>query len=92
MDLPQWAVEGGLVLIGFVLGRLSVSRSGNPGMPRPSAPLTGIDLANADTQIVACIQAGRKIDAIKVYRDLHHVDLKTAKDAVDALEAQLPRS
>jgi hypothetical protein len=92
MDLPQWAVEGGLVLIGFVLGRLSVSRSGNPGMPRGSAPLTGIDLANADAQIVACIQDGRKIDAIKVYRDLHHVDLKTAKDAVDALEAQLPRS
>lgn len=92
MDLPQWAVEGGLVLIGFVLGRLSVARSANPGMPRGSAPLTGIDLANADAEIVASIRAGRKIDAIKVYRDLHHVDLKTAKDAVDALEAQLPRS
>ena len=92
MDMPQWAVEGGLVLIGFVLGRLSVSRSANPGMPRTGAPLTGIDLANADAEIVACIKGGRKIDAIKAYRDVHRVDLKTAKDAVDALEAQLPRS
>jgi ribosomal protein L7/L12 len=92
MDMPPWAVGGGLVLIGFVLGRLSVSRSANPGMPRTSAPLTGIDRANADAEIVACIQSGRKIDAIKRYRELHHVDLKSAKDAVDALEAQLPRS
>ncbi len=92
MDLPQWAVEGGLVLIGFVLGRLSVSRSGNPGMPRPSAPLTGIDLANADAEIVVCLRSGRKIDAIKRYRELHHVDLKSAKEAVEAMEAQLPRS
>ena len=51
MDMPQWAVEGGLVLIGFVLGRLSVSRAANPGTPRTAA-----------------------------------------KDAVDALEARLPRS
>ena len=92
MDLPRWAVEGGLVLIGFVFGRLSVARSANPGMPRTSAPMTGIDLANTDAEIVACIKAGRKIDAIKAYRDLHHVDLKTAKDAVATLEAQLPRS
>ena len=91
MDMPQWAVEGGLVLIGFALGRLSVTRSGNPGMPRTSAPLAGIDLANADAEILACLKSGRKIDAIKRYRDLHHVDLKSAKDAVEALEAQLPR-
>jgi hypothetical protein len=48
MVLPQWAVEGGLVLIGFVLGQR--------------------------------------------YREMHRVDLKSAKDAVEALEAQLPRS
>ena len=92
MDLPPWAVEGGLVLIGFALGRLSVSRSANPGMPRASAPLTGIDLANADAEIVASIRSGRMIDAIKRYREIHHVDLKSAKDAVEALHAQLPRS
>jgi ribosomal protein L7/L12 len=92
MDMPQWSVEGGLVLIGFVLGRLSVSRSANPGMPRPSAPLTGIDPANADAEIVTCLRSGQKIEAIKRYRELHHVDLKSAKDAVEALEARLPRS
>jgi len=69
-----------------------VSRSAKPGMPRTSAPLTGIDLANADAEIVTCLRSGQKIEAIKRYRELHHVDLKSAKDAVEALEARLPRS
>jgi hypothetical protein len=28
---------------------------------------------------------GRKLDAIKVYREIHGTDLKTAKDAVDKI-------
>jgi len=37
------------------------------------------------------LRTGRKIDAIKAYRILHRVDLKTAKDAVDARERELGR-
>jgi ribosomal protein L7/L12 len=33
---------------------------------------------------------GRKIEAIKAYRTLHRVDLKTAKEAVERLAAQRP--
>lgn len=33
----------------------------------------------------ALAAAGHKIDAIKVYRRLHRVDLKTAKEAVERL-------
>jgi ribosomal protein L7/L12 len=33
-----------------------------------------------------------KIDAIKVYRRVHDVDLKTAKEAVERLAAKRPRS
>ena len=39
--------------------------------------------------VESLIRSGRKIDAIKRYRALHGVDLKEAKDAVDALERQL---
>ena len=80
MDLPQWAVEGGLVLIGFVLGRFSVARSANPGMPRPSAPLTGHrsrERRRRDRRVHR--RPGGRSTRSSVYRDLHHVDLKTAK-------------
>jgi outer membrane protein assembly factor BamB/DNA-directed RNA polymerase subunit RPC12/RpoP len=46
---------------------------------------------NANTEaviqeIMQLIQNGQKIEAIKRYREAYRVDLKTAKDAVDALE------
>jgi ribosomal protein L7/L12 len=37
------------------------------------------------------IRSGQKIEAIKEYRALHRVDLKTAKDAVEARERELGR-
>lgn len=37
------------------------------------------------------IRSGQKIEAIKAYRALHRVDLKTAKDAVEARERELGR-
>lgn len=37
------------------------------------------------------IRSGQKIEAIKEYRALHRVDLKSAKDAVDARERELGR-
>lgn len=38
-------------------------------------------------EIAAAIRAGRKIEAIKLYREAHGVGLKEAKDAVDAADA-----
>ena len=37
------------------------------------------------------LRGGQKIQAIKYYRELHGVDLKTAKDAVDARARELGR-
>jgi ribosomal protein L7/L12 len=42
-------------------------------------------------RIDALLRSGRKIDAIKAYRKLHGVDLKAAKDAVDARARELGR-
>ena len=41
-----------------------------------------------EQQVLDLLKAGKKIDAIKVYRQLAHADLKTAKDAVEALAAR----
>lgn len=45
--------------------------------------------ASASPTVVQLIRAGRKIEAIKVYREENGVGLKEAKDAVDALERQI---
>jgi ribosomal protein L7/L12 len=41
-----------------------------------------------DEQLLALLRAGRKIDAIKVYRERTQAGLKEAKDAVEALAAE----
>jgi ribosomal protein L7/L12 len=54
---------------------------------------SGSDLnrPETDADIRAFLQTGRKIEAIKAYRRLHRVDLKTAKDAIDRLAAGMPQ-
>lgn len=53
--------------------------------------ITPLDPASAadpiTPEIAAAIRAGRKIEAIKLYRETHGVGLKEAKDAVDAHDA-----
>ena len=51
-------------------------------------PLEGEE---TDSDVERLIQMNRRIEAIKVYRKLHQVDLKTAKDAVDKLSEQTGR-
>jgi ribosomal protein L7/L12 len=56
------------------------------------------DIARASTSVPTedsireLLLQGRKIQAIKAYRMLHHVDLKQAKEAVEALARKLPPS
>ncbi len=59
---------------------------------RLRASITPLNLATSPVadpitpEIAAAIRAGRKIEAIKLYRQAHGVGLKEAKDAVDAYE------
>jgi ribosomal protein L7/L12 len=75
-----WAL-GIAVVIGLgVLSRRG-ERSGHASSPSGAPP--------TEADIDLHIRAGRKIEAIKLYRTLHHVDLKTAKDAIDARSRDL---
>jgi ribosomal protein L7/L12 len=51
--------------------------------------ITPLDLGSdpITPEIAEAIRSGRKIEAIKLYREAHGVGLKEAKDAVDAYEA-----
>ena len=80
---PLWFGVIAVVIVVGLLSRLTerAGSSGDHDEPGPPSP----------EQIDALVQAGRKIDAIKAYRRLHGVDLKTAKDAIDARARQLGR-
>ncbi len=58
------------------------------GKPPPSGAAPSPS-ADAMREVSALITAGRKSEAIRVYRKAVGVDLKDAKDAVDALEARI---
>lgn|GEM_PF-2551440 len=53
----------------------------------PSAPDRVTRAAGSDDAVRALIDKGELIDAIKLYREVHDVGLKEAKDAVDAMRA-----
>jgi ribosomal protein L7/L12 len=54
---------------------LASSRGGVVSHPLPADPRT----------VEALVRVGRKLDAIKLYRDTHQVTLAEAKDAVEAM-------
>jgi ribosomal protein L7/L12 len=58
------------------------------GKPPPSGAAPSLS-ADAMREVSALLMAGKKIEAIKLYRNTAGVDLKDAKDAVDALEAKI---
>jgi|SRR6185312_14500935 len=58
------------------------------GKPPPTGAAPTLP-ADAMQQVSALVAAGKKIDAIRAYRREAGVDLKDAKDAVDALEVRI---
>ena len=55
------------------------------GGPAPAVPAA----SNAEAHIRALIQAGKKIQAIKAYREVTGQGLKESKDAVEAMERNM---
>jgi len=55
------------------------------GAPLPAIPAQAPVVAHTDADVRALIERSLIIDAIKLYREIHGVGLKEAKDAVDAM-------
>ncbi|SFF07748.1 large subunit ribosomal protein L7/L12 [Paenibacillus algorifonticola] len=72
----------------------TISREGMAGLPRPNltTPPSSPGMphvsssANIDERLLMLIAAGKRIQAIKEYREVSDVGLKEAKDYVDDLE------
>jgi ribosomal protein L7/L12 len=78
-----WTLAIVLAVIVVLVSRRGESAGSRPPLPN-IAPGGG-----TEADIDAFIRAGHKIEAIKIYRMLHHVGLKEAKDAVEARERAL---
>jgi ribosomal protein L7/L12 len=76
--MGSWWIIGALL---FVFAIWLLSRAPSP----PGAPTSPEERANLEQQLQLCLASRRKIDAIKLYRALHGVDLKTSKEAVESL-------
>jgi len=62
--------------------------AGDVGAPleRPDDQLDFVDDVDFQARLLVELAAGRKLEAIKLYRERTGADLKAAKDAVEALE------
>jgi ribosomal protein L7/L12 len=81
MSLYWLAALAAAAVLGLVSrrGERSGSREIRPSSTPPPPEIDGL------------LRAGQKIEAIKRYRALHGVDLKTAKDAIDARAREMGR-
>lgn len=78
-----------LVLLGFVLGRISAGQRRPEPRRSPSyaayvappSPNGSLD----ETRLLAELRAGRLVEAIKLYRQHYGCDLREAKRAVETL-------
>lgn len=73
--------------LGFLVGRQTApsKRAEKITYQNTLPPLTLGDRA----RILSLLQQGNKIEAIKLYRSIHQVGLKEAKDAIERLESEM---
>jgi hypothetical protein len=57
-------------------------------LPLDENPQGEVDSGSFEEQVLGLLRAGKKIEAIKIYRTKTGRDLKEAKDAVEALAKQ----
>ena len=82
MLIPVWWIAAALV-VGFVLGLIARgSRDAETILP-PQSPV------ELEARIRGLLAQGKKIQAIKLYRQFHHADLKGAKNAVEDMDRRL---
>jgi ribosomal protein L7/L12 len=73
-----WLIALGVLLVVVLVSRRAERANSPLARLREGGPLP------TEGEIDASLRAGRKIEAIKLYRVLHGVDLKAAKEAIEA--------
>jgi ribosomal protein L7/L12 len=97
MEMQTVAIAVGLFVVGFLIGRFTAPKERSTTVYQPvrsrddRQSSSGRELDDIDPEIATALAEGHKIEAIKLHRKLYGTDLKSAKDAVDAIEARRQR-
>jgi hypothetical protein len=87
--LDQWLLIGGVAIFAFLLGWAAGFGAGRRQPKYPIKPKRDIirddKTALADPELQSHMAGGRKINAIKRYRELTGAGLRESKDRIDAL-------
>ena len=84
--MPTWY----WLLVAFGGGAIVGSRARGPYFRVPSTPPTSP--GEVEQRVRNLILNGQQLQAIKLYREYHDVDLKGAKEAIDAVALTLQGS
>jgi len=74
-----------LVVVGMSFGMWKGGKKAADLKARGIYPETG---SGSDADVRRLLESGEKIMAIRCYRELHHVGLREAKEAVELMEQQ----
>ena len=58
---------------------------------KPASGVRSLDNPVLESKIKSLLAKGKKIDAVKIYRDEYGISLTQAQDAVNRIEASMPR-
>ena len=72
--------------------REAVEEMARDEFTKPPAGVRNYDDPVLESKIRSLLSKGKKIEAVKIYRAEYGTSLKEAKDAVDRIEASMPRN
>lgn len=84
--MPEWVTYLIVFVAGLLVGGALRGRSRDLSeMPQPPPPLP----SDVEPRVRALLAEGKKIEAIKLYREVAGVGLKDAKTTVEAIQKQM---
>lgn len=77
------------IVDGMAAGTHQISTSGSSFSVATGSPASGGDPADSMSRVKQLLRSGKKIEAIKQYREVMGTGLKEAKDAVDRMDSEM---
>lgn len=77
--------------VGLAEAKQAVEEMALVEVTKPPSGVRSYDDPVMESKIKSLLAKGKKVDAVKIYREEYGIGLKQAKDAVDRIEASMPR-
>ena len=77
--------------VGLAEAKQAVEEMMQMEVARPPSDSRNFDNPVLESKIRSMLAKGKKIEAVKIYREEYGIGLKEAKDVVDRIEATMPR-